>query len=159
MDDADAAPVRAFQKAAEILQRTVLWRDAGVIRDVVAAVVLGRWVMRRQPDGVNPQVLQIVEAMEHARQVADAIAVAVGKAAGVDLTEEDISAWYPILDGLGPDGKTSMLQDMEARRISEAPYFGGKLISLGEKYGVPVPVNETLYRIIRTRESLFTSNQ
>ncbi len=81
--------------------------------------------------------------------------VMVARKCGVDLREEDITNWYPILNGLGPHGKTSMLQDMEAGRKTEAPWFSGKLISLAKEKGVEVPVNQTLYRIILTKESLF----
>ncbi|OQY34182.1 MAG: hypothetical protein B6241_05710 [Spirochaetaceae bacterium 4572_59] len=81
--------------------------------------------------------------------------ITVAHACGVDLRREDIQNWYPILNGLGPEGKSSMLQDMEACRKTEAPWFSGKLISLAEKHGINVPVNETLYRIILSKESFF----
>ena len=81
--------------------------------------------------------------------------VAVARASNVNLSEKDIEAWYKVLETLGPEGKTSMLQDMEAQRISEAPYFSGRLIQIGKEKGVPVPVNETLFHIIRAKEALF----
>ncbi|MBI9103031.1 MAG: ketopantoate reductase family protein [Spirochaetales bacterium] len=124
-----------------------------------------KWMINigvNQVSSVTGAQYKVFQENDETRELMDSAmleTVMVAKAAGVDLTEEDISEWYPILDSLGPEGKTSMLQDMEAQRISEAPYFGGKLISLGEKYGVPVPVNETLYRIIRTKEALFTSEE
>ena len=78
----------------------------------------------------------------------------VANACGVDLRMEDIENWYPILMGLGPEGRTSMLQDMEAGRKTEVRWFSGKLISLAEEHGIEVPVNKTLYSIIRTKEHL-----
>ncbi|MCK4516021.1 MAG: ketopantoate reductase family protein, partial [Spirochaetaceae bacterium] len=51
--------------------------------------------------------------------------VLVAQAEGVDLREEDIANWYPILNRLGAEGKTSMLQDMDEHRRTEAPSFGG----------------------------------
>lgn len=80
----------------------------------------------------------------------------VAHACGVDLRNEDIQNWYPIMNGLGPEGKSSMLQDMEARRKTEAPWFSGKLISLAEKHGIAVPVNETLYKVILSKEAIFS---
>ena len=59
--------------------------------------------------------------------------------------------WYRILRKLGPDGKTSMLQDVEAGRPTEVQSFGGHLIEVAGRHGIPVPVNETLVRIIRVR--------
>ncbi len=82
--------------------------------------------------------------------------IRVARAAGVDLRYEDHAAWRKILHSLGTEGKTSMLQDMEARRKTEVDFFAGKLISLGKELGVETPVNRALYRIIRTRENLFS---
>lgn len=45
-----------------------------------------------------------------------------------------------------------MLQDIEAKRKTEVEMFGGKMIELGKTYGIPTPVNETLFRIIRVIE-------
>jgi 2-dehydropantoate 2-reductase len=71
----------------------------------------------------------------------------------IRLTEKDIENWYAILSGISPDGKTSMLQDIEAGRKTEVEMFAGKVVELGEKYGIPTPVNQTLLRIIKVMES------
>lgn len=42
--------------------------------------------------------------------------VLVAQKKGIGLDETDIAAWYTVLDSLGPDNKTSMLQDVEAGR-------------------------------------------
>ncbi|PKN34431.1 MAG: 2-dehydropantoate 2-reductase [Deltaproteobacteria bacterium HGW-Deltaproteobacteria-19] len=78
--------------------------------------------------------------------------IAVAEKAGVSLTEEDIEAFDPILARLSPEGKTSMLQDVEARRKTEVEMFAGTMIALGEKYGVAVPVNRRLFEAIRDIE-------
>jgi len=79
--------------------------------------------------------------------------VQVAEAAGVDLTEEDIDAWYTALNSLASEGKTSMLQDIEAGRKTEVDTFAGKVVDLGMKYGIATPVNETVLRIIRILEA------
>lgn len=71
----------------------------------------------------------------------------------VDLTPEDIDAWGDILATLSPEGKTSMLQDIEAERKTEVDIFAGKMVSMGKQYQVPTPVNETVLHIIRVMES------
>lgn len=78
---------------------------------------------------------------------------AVARKEGVELTEEDRAVIYRTIDTLSDDGKTSMCQDVEAGRKTEVELFGGKMIELGEKHGIPVPVNEMLYRLIKTIES------
>lgn len=69
------------------------------------------------------------------------------------LSEEDIENWNTVLSGLNPEGKTSMLQDVEAGRKTEVDMFAGKVIELGKYYGVPTPVNQELYDFIRKIEA------
>lgn len=76
---------------------------------------------------------------------------------GIHLTEADISYWLHILDGLSPEGKPSMRQDMEARRYSEVELFSGTVLELGKKYSVPTPVNKKLYDRIAWIESQYES--
>ncbi len=78
--------------------------------------------------------------------------VKLAQAAGVNLAEQDITDWRPILHSLSPDGKTSMLQDIEAGRKTEVEMFAEKVTALGEQYGVATPVNQTFLRLIRVLE-------
>jgi 2-dehydropantoate 2-reductase len=72
--------------------------------------------------------------------------------AGVDLSEADISGFDPYLFRLNPQGKTSMLQDVEAGRKTEVEMFAGRVIELGRRYDVPTPVNQRLFDQIRKIE-------
>ena len=78
--------------------------------------------------------------------------VTLAKMANVNLTNQDIKDWYPVLNLLSPQGKTSMLQDIEAKRKTEVEVFAGKVIELGKSHGIPTPVNQTLFQIIRVLE-------
>lgn len=49
--------------------------------------------------------------------------------------------------------KPSMLQDLEAGRPTEVDYINGAIVELGEKYGVPTPVNRTMLQLVKTIES------
>jgi 2-dehydropantoate 2-reductase len=80
--------------------------------------------------------------------------IVVARAEGVDLTEKDLETWYTVLDSLGPEGKTSMLQDIEAQRKTEVDSFAGEIIRRAARHGLSVPVNETLKAIICTKEKL-----
>lgn len=102
----------------------------------------------RAPYGVfhnNPHAQALMEALM--REV-----VALAQVAGVNLSEQDISDWYPVLRQLSPLGKTSMLQDVEAGRKTEVEMFGGKVVALGKARSIPTPVNETVVQIIRVLE-------
>lgn len=48
--------------------------------------------------------------------------------------------------------KSSMLQDIEAGKKTEVDMFGGAVCALGEKYGVPTPVNEMFLKLIKALE-------
>ena len=78
--------------------------------------------------------------------------VAISRAEGTGLSEEDIDAWHETLRGLDPQGKTSMLQDVEAGRPTEVELFAGTVCELADRHSQDVPVNRTLYRIIRALE-------
>ncbi|MFA7424175.1 MAG: ketopantoate reductase family protein [Desulfosarcinaceae bacterium] len=78
--------------------------------------------------------------------------IALAGPSGVNLGEQDITDWYQVLKTLSPDGKTSMLQDVEAGRKTEVEIFGGTVVALGQRHDVPTPVNRTLFQIIRVLE-------
>ena len=50
------------------------------------------------------------------------------------------------------EGKTSMHQDMLAKRPTEVDIFAGEIIRLGKKYGIPTPYNQTLYDLVKIKE-------
>jgi 2-dehydropantoate 2-reductase len=122
--------------------RTLWWKfmiNAGI--NQVSAVL-------HAPYGVFQTSQHAKELMESAmREV-----VVLAKAAKVHLSEEDVINWYSLLSGLSPQGKTSMVQDVEAKRKTEVEMFAGKVIELGKTYGIPTPVNEILFRLIKVIE-------
>jgi len=126
----------------EDMIRTLWWKfmiNAGINQ---ASAVLGA------PYSVFQRSGDARELMESAmREV-----MAIAQAAGVHLSEADITNWNLFLSSLSPDGKTSMLQDIEARRKTEIEMFAGKVIELGKEYGISTPVNQTLYRVIKVIE-------
>jgi len=70
----------------------------------------------------------------------------------VQLSKEDIKEWETVLFGLNPEGKTSMLQDVEAHRKTEVEMFAGKIIELSTRHNVPTPVNQKLFDMIKEIE-------
>jgi len=81
--------------------------------------------------------------------------IAVAAREGVTLTEGDIASIYRTIDTLADGGKTSMCQDVEAGRKTEVELFAGTVIALGKRHGVPVPVNETLFALLRSIEQTY----
>lgn len=74
----------------------------------------------------------------------------------INLTETDLEDWFPIVNTLSPDGKTSMLQDIDAGRKTEVEMFAGRVVELGTEVGVATPVNQVLLDAIRTLETVGT---
>ncbi len=79
--------------------------------------------------------------------------IAIAGAIKLDLGEKDIGEWYKVLDGLNPEGKTSMFQDVEAGRKTEVEMFAGTVIELGKRYGVATPVNQRLFDDLKRIEA------
>jgi 2-dehydropantoate 2-reductase len=95
------------------------------------------------------------QAAGEARQLMESAmreTVALSQAMGTGLGEGDISAWDDTLRRLAADGKTSMLQDVEARRKTEVEAFAGTVVQLSGARGLTVPVNRTLHRLLRAIE-------
>jgi 2-dehydropantoate 2-reductase len=89
----------------------------------------------------------MLEAMEEVRALAEK--------EGVSLTRGDIGYWLNVLASLSPGGKTSMQQDVEARRPSEAEMFGSTILELARKHGMAAPVNRMLFEKILAIESTY----
>ena len=66
------------------------------------------------------------------------------KAAEVKNTDTMIDETVAHLKTMIPSGKTSMLQDVEAGRLTEIDIFVNPVIELGKKYGFPTPYCEFL---------------
>lgn len=80
--------------------------------------------------------------------------ILISKLEGVNLGEEDLQRWYPVLDALNPSGMTSMLQDMRGKRKTEVEMFSGVICELGKKHGVQTPVNDLLFQLIKAKEKM-----
>ena len=86
-DQLDAGGVQGRGHLVEVRQRAQLGVHVAVVVHVVPAVGERRRVERAQPDGVDPQFLQVRDLGRDALDVAEAVAVGVGEAARVDLVD------------------------------------------------------------------------
>ncbi len=68
---------------------------------------------------------------------------------GMDNLEKDALDSFAKMSG---EGKTSMFQDVLAKRPTEIDIFCGEIIKSGEKYGVQTPYNHVLYDLIKIKE-------
>jgi 2-dehydropantoate 2-reductase len=155
VNDTITRRVAAVQEALELagigyeipvdMIRALWWKFMINVGTNQASAVTG------QPYGAfqtNPQAQALMESL-----MVEVIALA--KPAGVNLSRDDVEEWYPFLNTLSPQGKTSMLQDIEAQRKTEVDIFAGKVVDLGIQYGVPTPVNQTVLHIIQVIEASY----
>ncbi len=75
----------------------------------------------------------------------DALAVAMGVPFQADIVKTNLQ----ILDALNPTASTSMQRDIYAGKASEIDGLIYEVVRMGEKYGVPTPVYETVAKKAR----------
>lgn len=90
---------------------------------------------------VNELALKLME---------EVVSVAVKE--GVKNTEKLIPEALKALDTMIPKASTSMLQDIEAGRLTEVDAFAGYIIKLGKKHNIATPYNSIVYDIIKALE-------
>ena len=78
--------------------------------------------------------------------------IEIAKASGVTNTHTMLEDAFKSLDKMCPEGKTSMLQDIEAGRKTEVEMFAGAVIEMGKKHGIPTPYNNLLKQMIEIIE-------
>lgn len=86
----------------------------------------------------------------------------IAKAEGVKNTETMIDETIKHLHTMIPEGKTSMLQDVEAGRKTEVAMFAGTIIKMGKELGIPTPYNKVIkdmIEIIHRQQDINKSKQ
>ena len=81
-------------------------------------------------------------------------AVAVARALGYEIDEDERVAYiHGLLERAGPT-KASMLQDFEAGRRTEIDVINGAVVRAADEHGVPVPLNRAFCRLVAGWESV-----
>jgi len=80
---------------------------------------------------------------------------AVAMAAGVEL-HDDPWEMNVLATQRGDSHFPSMLEDVEARRPTEVESINGALVREARRHGVPVPLHEALYRLVKAREASYS---
>ena len=81
--------------------------------------------------------------------------VALSDACGKGLVLADIDTVLATLEKLEVGGRTSMLQDVDARRKTEVEIFSGVVIEKCRECGLSAPINESLFLAIKALEDSF----
>ncbi len=99
--------------------------------------------MRRNEVLAEPQTADLVLGL--AREV-----VAVARAEGADLSEDDITALRRHYSTMPAGTGTSMLYDRLAGRPLEHEYLTGAVVAAGADHGVPTPLNAAVLALLRS---------
>jgi 2-dehydropantoate 2-reductase len=141
-----------------------LFDKAGIIYETPPDMMRVMWwkfminVGINQASAVLRAPFSVFQTSEEARNLMESAmreVIRLSEKAGVNLTQEDIEKFNEILMDLNPQGKTSMLQDVEAGRKTEAEMFAGKVIAMGKQHNVPTPVNQRLFDLIKEIEAKY----
>jgi len=89
-DHAQVAAVRLADERPELRARAVLRMDVVIVGDVVAIVPPWGGVEGQQPDGVDAEVLDVLELARQPEEIADAIIVGVEERAYVHLVDDRV---------------------------------------------------------------------
>lgn len=82
----------------------------------------------------------------------------VAKACGIRLPEDILDAVYIAARATGPN-RSSMGQDVDARRPTEIDAINGAVVRLAKENNIPVPVNETLTALVRMLQNTYLSGE
>ena len=87
------------------------------------------------------------------RLVDEGKAVAAAQGIELDADPEDLID-HAARPEVAYGHKASMLQDVEARRLTEVDYLNGGIVRFGREHGVPTPLNEAVVALIKGVEAL-----
>jgi 2-dehydropantoate 2-reductase len=140
-DGRESARVKAFFDACKAAKF-----DAQIPPDITRAIWL-KFAMLAPMAATTSLIrcgLGPIRSNPHSRALLQALIVEIvtlGKAAGVNMREQDVTDTLKILDGLPPAVRASMAHDLEVGNPLELPWLSGAVVRLGEQHGVATPTH------------------
>ena len=95
--------------------------------------------------------LRTVPETRDAIEAAIAEALAVGEASGAPLEPDSLEWSMNALDNFPATGMASLAKDFAEGRPVELEGLTGVVIRMGREHGVPTPVNDALYAVLKPR--------
>ncbi len=129
-------PTRAVQDARGPQWRKVIFNAATNPVGALTGLTHGRVCER-------PDLRALVTGL-----VDEGKAVAAAQGIELDSDPEELIDWSS-QPGVAYDHKASMLQDVEARRTTEIDYLNGGIVRFGREHGVPTPLNEAIWALVK----------
>jgi len=154
----------AQKNASKLARLEQLFRQSDILFRVPDDIVREIWfkfminVSINQWSAVLRAPYQIFQTSSHATALLERAmkeVIVLSQKIDTGLTEADIAKAMAVLRTLGADGKTSMLQDVEAHRRTEVEAFAGTMVRLAGAAKVEVPINAMLYEAILAIEDSY----
>jgi 2-dehydropantoate 2-reductase len=98
----------------------------------------------------RPDLRQLVSGL-----VDEGKAVAAAQGIELDADPEDLID-HAAKPEVAYGHKASMLQDVEARRTTEVDYLNGGIVRFGREHGVPTPLNQAIWALVKGVEDSWT---
>lgn len=140
------------------------FNEAGIATEISGDVNALIWTKLIINVGLNPltALLRVTNGLtselENSRSVqkaAVAEALAVAKAAGVNIDPESVAKKVVEVAQVTFENINSMLSDTRKQSRTEIDYINGAVAKLGRELGIPTPVNDTLTNLIRATEESY----
>lgn len=151
--------VRAEQLADWVSRFVAAGFDCQSAADIVAVI----WDKLLVNVGINPLtaltrlpnggLLEVPEAWQ-VTSAAVQEARAVAQAMGIAVSPDPLTRVRQVCRATARN-RSSMLQDVLAQRPTEIEALNGQIVALGQKLGVPTPVNTTITHLIRALERYY----
>ena len=141
-------PVKVHEKGHEVVWNKILWN---AVLNCTAAVTGLDVITMANTDAMGPVFKDL--AAEYF-ELSKAMGIEVWHQPNfIDLLMMGAKAAAKMKTVSPP--KPSMLQDVMAKRVTEVDYINGAIVELGEKHGVPTPVNKTMLQLVKTIEAQY----
>lgn len=117
-----------------------LWQKYVLLVAVSGMTTAGRLPMRTliaEPEGLATASSCMAEV------------AAVGCAQGIGLPDDTVEKLIAFMQNMPTAMKASQAIDLENGRRLEAPWLTGTVCEMGRQYGIPTPVNDALYTVIK----------
>src|SRR5204862_1816957 len=82
--------MRRIEKCSEIVKRPKVWINVETIGDVVSVIPQRRRIEGQEPNGGNAELLEIIQLLHQAAEVAHPVAVSVAKCFDVPLVDDRV---------------------------------------------------------------------
>jgi 2-dehydropantoate 2-reductase len=124
--------------------RVVLWDKFAFL-----CALAGLTAVTRRP---IDELLKVPETRELFRQIVHEVSL-VARAEGVELADDIVDQKTAFAESLGPDSFSSLHHDLATGRRLELDALHGELTRRGARHGIPVPVSEMIYALLRPWEA------